>query len=616
MAGTAAVIPGYEIQDEIGRGGFATVYRARQLAFDREVAVKVIDRPNPDQDTLEQFRRECRAVGSLSWHPHVVSVFDAGETADGRPYLTMELLTGGSLEDALGRGPLPVDQAVAFGLQIADAVAAAHELGVLHRDLKPANVLVDRRGGAQLADFGIVRMMSATTTAGAVSGTIAYMAPELLQGERASPASDVYGIGMVIAAMLLGRAPFDVGGAETPWAMVHQVAQGQVPDLRSVGAPDALARLVEACTARDPAGRPASAAEVHAVLAAMSGLDGAPDGGHTWRTGPPAPPPWAGSPQVGFPPPGGAEPKRRRTRLVGALAAAAVLVLVAAAVAWSIRDRDGDRQEATTGTGSTSTGSTTSTTATDSTGSTPGSGPSDGSATPADDIGLMTPGTLTVCAVVPNEPFAVETGSKASGFDVDLLRAVAAVEDLELEVVDVGRDGVLDGPADGRCDVAASALKITPERAETVDFTEPYLEADVSLLTRSGASTSTLDELLTTPFSSVGVIDGSTGQTFADESADDIEIKVYPSVETALAALTNGNVDGVIHDLPLTSYAAEQDSDVHVIQTFPTGEGYGFAVEKGNGALLERLNAGLEEVRADGTYDDLYEASFGPPIGD
>jgi len=159
-------------------------------------------------------------------------------------------------------------------------------------------------------------------------------------------------------------------------------------------------------------------------------------------------------------------------------------------------------------------------------------------------------------------------------------------------------------------------LKITPERAETVDFTEPYLEADQSLLTRSGAGTSTFDELLSTPFASVGVVDGSTGQAFVAESADDIEVKVYPSTETALAALTNGNVDAVVHDLPLMAYAAEQDPDVHVIQTFPTGEGYGYAVGKGDGALLETLDAGLEEVRADGTYDDLYEASFGPPIGD
>jgi polar amino acid transport system substrate-binding protein len=318
-------------------------------------------------------------------------------------------------------------------------------------------------------------------------------------------------------------------------------------------------------------------------------------------------------PPVG-PPPGVGQPKQRRARVVGA-ALAAILVLVAGAVVWSIRDRDGDKQGTTAGTGSTSTGSTTSTTSAGS-GSTPGSGPRGGSATPADDIGLMTSGTLTVCAVVPNEPFAVEAGNEVSGFDVDLLRAVAAVADLETRVIDVGRDGILDGPADDRCDVAASALKITPERAETVAFTEPYLEADQSLLTRSGASTSTFDELLSSPFSSVGVVDGTAGQTFADASADDLEVKVYPSVETAVGALTDGNVDGVIHDLPLTAYAAEQDPDVHVIQTFPTDEGYGFAVEKGDDALLETLDAGLEEVRSDGTYDDLYAASFGDPFGD
>src|SRR5262245_18747366 len=130
-------IPGYDDPVEIGRGGFAVVYRARQDRLQRSVAVKVLTRAATGPAALERFERECAAVGALSGHPNVVAVHDAGTTADGRPYLAMELLAGGTLAQRFEAGPLPVDDVLAIGAQLADALAVAHAAGVLHRDVKP-----------------------------------------------------------------------------------------------------------------------------------------------------------------------------------------------------------------------------------------------------------------------------------------------------------------------------------------------------------------------------------------------------------------------------------------------------------------------------------------------
>ncbi|HEU5151399.1 MAG TPA: serine/threonine-protein kinase [Iamia sp.] len=287
--GSVPAVRGYGDLVLIGRGGFASVYRARQLAFDRDVALKVIDQGHADGRDADQFARECRAIGSLSWHPHVVPVYDAGRTEDGAPYMAMELVPGGSLADALAGGPLPAAAAVGHIRDVADALDAAHEVGVLHRDVKPANILLDRRGRARLADFGIARMAgSGPTTTGAVTGTIAYMAPEVLAGERASTASDVYALGVTLATLLHGRNPYIQATDDNPFAVLNRVMADETPALPAT-VPPAVAAVVAHCMARDPAARPASAAAVQDALTTLD-LTPAPP-----PAAPTAPPPPAGA---------------------------------------------------------------------------------------------------------------------------------------------------------------------------------------------------------------------------------------------------------------------------------------------------------------------------------
>src|SRR5690349_22233201 len=150
-------IPGYEVERELGRGGFAVVYRANQPKLRRTVALKVLTNVDPsDEDAKRRFEAECQAIGSLSWHPHVVTVYDAGQTEEGLPFLAMENLPSGSLQAKLAdHGPAPWEEVLRVTVQMCDALGAAHQAGILHRDIKPANVLTSRIGDYKLADFGI-----------------------------------------------------------------------------------------------------------------------------------------------------------------------------------------------------------------------------------------------------------------------------------------------------------------------------------------------------------------------------------------------------------------------------------------------------------------------------
>jgi len=281
----------------LGRGGFATVYRARQLTVDRDVALKILDGAPTDERTLQLFTRECQAAGALSWHPHVVVVHDAGTTPRGAPYLAMELLPGGSVADALAaRGPLETEAAVRVAAEVASALAAAHEMDLLHRDVKPANVLIDRLARAKLADFGIARLVgtgSATAT-GAVTGTVAYMAPEVLQGGKATPASDVYALGLTLLTCLAGRNPLTAESDDSPFAVIARVVSGAPLDVPA-SVPPEVRELIDACTARDPAHRP-SAAEAETALAAVATGAARPAPPAPRPATPPPPPPVAADP--------------------------------------------------------------------------------------------------------------------------------------------------------------------------------------------------------------------------------------------------------------------------------------------------------------------------------
>ncbi|QYG94551.1 serine/threonine protein kinase [Iamia sp. SCSIO 61187] len=259
------VIPGYEVERELGRGGFAVVYRASQPKLRRTVALKVLTNVDPsDEDAKRRFEAECQAIGSLSWHPHVVTVYDAGQTEEGLPFLAMENLPSGSLQAKLAdHGPAPWEEVLRVTVQMCDALGAAHQAGILHRDIKPANVLTSRIGDYKLADFGIARFGDTQRTAtGVITGTVAYTAPEVLRGARASSASDIYALGAMLCAVATGKTPFVKEADESVVAIMYRVNTEDPPPLDDHDIPADLALLIHTLMDKDPEKRPGSALEV------------------------------------------------------------------------------------------------------------------------------------------------------------------------------------------------------------------------------------------------------------------------------------------------------------------------------------------------------------------
>ncbi len=233
----------------------------------------------------------------------------------------------------------------------------------------------------------------------------------------------------------------------------------------------------------------------------------------------------------------------------------------------------------------------------------------------AADLDLVAADTLTVCSEVPYEPFEFEdpdAPSGYSGFDIDLMQEIADRNDLELVVVNTGFEGLTSGAemAAGTCDVAASAITITEERAANVDFTEPYYSAIQSLLVPVDADIASIDDLVEGV--TVGVQSGTTGADYAEENVPGAEIRSYEGGGELFTALEAGQIEAILQDEPVNANRADQDDNVEVVETYDTGEDYGFALQQDRGdGLLALLNSTLDELRDDGFYEELFDSYFG-----
>ena len=243
------------------------IYHAIDDLLGRAVAVKVLAEPYAqDPSVRERFTREALSAARLSGRPNVVTIFDVGESA-GRPFIVMEYLGGGSLEDRVRSGGIPLGQSLEWLEQAAVALDAAHAEGVVHRDVKPANLLLDEDDNVHVADFGIASAagMDSLTRTGTVIGTAAYLSPEQAQGDRATPASDRYALGVLAWELLTGRRPF---GGDTPAAEAAAHVHAVVPPIASqrAGLPEKLDAVFARALAKQPAARFPSAAEFVAAL--------------------------------------------------------------------------------------------------------------------------------------------------------------------------------------------------------------------------------------------------------------------------------------------------------------------------------------------------------------
>lgn len=238
-------------------------------------------------------------------------------------------------------------------------------------------------------------------------------------------------------------------------------------------------------------------------------------------------------------------------------------------------------------------------------------GDTDGGDGEAGDFETLTEGTLLVCTDAPYSPFenVDDEGNVSDGFDVELVEAIGEELGLTVEWTIQPFDGIWLAPAAGTCDLVASAMTITDERAEQALFSDPYYDADQSLLVPAGSGFATLDDLVG---EDVAVQTGTTGEAYAQENAPEgVNIVSFDEPAAMFLALEGGDVSAILQDLPVNAERAQQDDSFELADTFPTGEQYGFATSQENTALMDAINDGLAAVRDSGTYDELFEQYFG-----
>jgi Tol biopolymer transport system component len=328
----------YSIVDPLGEGGMGEVYRARDTRLGRDVAVKVLSGEVSERpDARARFESEAKTISRLS-HPHICALYDVGREGT-TEYLVMELLEGGTLAERIARGPLPIAEVLRIGIQVADALEGAHRSGIVHRDVKPANVMLTR-SGAKLMDFGLARagvlpplaglggsgsrdpgesptLVAPSAPEGSIVGTLAYLAPEQLEGREADARSDLWGLGCVLYEMTTGQRPF---ASRKPAPLIAAIMEREPPPLGGVvpGVPPGFERAVMRCLSKDPDERWQSARDLRSELQWIA------DGGSQMDLRPVGLPRRAARPRPGW-------------LLTGTLA----LAVVGLAVALALRPRTG-----------------------------------------------------------------------------------------------------------------------------------------------------------------------------------------------------------------------------------------------------------------------------------
>ena len=316
---------GFDNARVVGRGGFGTVYRLDQRNLNRVVAIKVLQ-SDVDRDNRERFLREQRAMGALSGHPNIVAILHSGVTTSGHPYLVMPYHARGSLDARIrGDGPLDWRAAVSIAVRLAGALEVAHRFGILHRDIKPSNVLLTDYDEPALTDFGIARIEGGfETSESIITASPAFTAPELLQGQAPTAASDVYSLGATLFCLLTGHAAFERRSGESVVAQFLRIVRQPVPDLRYDDIPDDLCAAIEHAMEQDPADRPGTAVEFgdelrlvqrrHSLTIDDMALPG--EQGSRAERPPRSTPP---TPRTKYRPPTAVHPLVDRSRLVGIL---------------------------------------------------------------------------------------------------------------------------------------------------------------------------------------------------------------------------------------------------------------------------------------------------------
>jgi len=569
----------YQLLELLGRGGMGNVYRAHDTLTDRIVALKVLPAHLAGDPVFQQrFRREAHAAAALS-EPHVVPIHGYGEI-DGQLYLDMRLIDGEDLGTALSEavGPMLPERAVSIVEQVAAALDAAHAVGLVHRDVKPSNIFIAAKDFVYLIDFGIARTTTETglTTVGSTLGTMAYMAPERFKSGQSDPRSDIYALTCVLHECLTGSRPYSGDSLEQQLAG-HLVEPPPRPSALNPKLPKGFDDVVAKGMAKDPDNRYQTAGELADAVRAVQ------PGRRLTRSKPPPP---AGT------------PRPRRLSTLALSGAAVVGILIAAVVTWQMRSTSGDSDSRQTATATTTGSSTTS-------------------------LAPMIGDPAAIAATVPeairstgklvvgiNEPYAPAefrgADGKLTGFDVDLMNAVAKVLGLNVEYRETAFESIIPSVQGKAFDVGLSSFTDTKEREASADFVT-YFQAGTQWAQRPGSPIN--------PNNACGLRVGVQSRTIQDTEELPVKSKAcvavgsppivaidYDSQDDVTAALSAGELDAMSADSPVTGYAVNRsDGALEAAGEVFNAAPYGWPVAKGS-PLAESLRQALMHLISTGEY--------------
>jgi serine/threonine protein kinase len=570
----------YQLEQLIGRGGMGEVYRAYDTNTDRVVALKLLP-PHMAADELfqQRFRRESQAAAGLN-DPHVVPIHGFGEI-DGRLYLDMRLIEGSNLGTILEDIETPLDPEFSVKVveQVATALDAAHEAGLIHRDIKPSNILITPREFVYLIDFGLARTVGdkGLTTAGSTLGTMSYMAPERFEAGQVDPRSDIYALTCVLYECLTGERPYPAESLE------QQIAGHMTAPVPRPSAINPSLRAFDEVIAKGMAKKPARRYQTAGELAAAARQAADTPVRTTGRSG-------KHSVQR-------ARPRLRASRRVMAVAGVAVLVVAAGLVgAWQLwgGPKRGDTRPASV--------AESSSTATPE--AAPGAVESIASTVPAE---IRSTGRLVIGVNTPYPPNEFkDTSGQIVGFDVDVMNAVARTLGLVPEYRETAFEAIIPSVRAGDFNVGMSSFTDTKDRQGSADFVT-YFQAGILWAQKAGSNVDPNNACglrIGVQYASIQETEEVPAKSKACVEAGNPAINkvVFVSQDDLNAALNNGEVDAMSADSPATGFAIKTSGGVlepagEIFDTAP----YGWPVAKGS-KLAESLRLAMEHLVETGEY--------------
>ena len=583
----------YQLIESIGQGGMAEIYRAYQPSVKREVVVKVLSHTLRDEPSfVQQFMQEVDVIAHLQ-HPQIIPIYDFGQHEEDM-YIVMAYMRGGTLADRIDQSQAGLQDEETTRLLdlIANGLDYAHSKDIVHRDLKPNNILMDEQNNPYIADFGLAKFtegkLELTNTM--MTGTAAYMAPEIAQSGKSTKRSDIYALGIILFEMLTGKVPFQ---GKTPYKVLSAHLHQPIPKIHELrpDLPEVMQVVIDKALAKEPADRFATARDLAATFKLAM------------RTPNPTPVPKAE----------GKTTSQWTLSIPGAFLAIALIILVVVGV-FALYRSNQTQSSGTEPENPTEHIPKSMTTASGSPGWTFGC--VGDSATALVDLDCREIKIAVQNRFLPHNYIFLKT-NEPGGLDYDMWWEICSRLHCQPSFIEQKWETMLDEVREGTYDAAIGGITITEQRRKTLEFSISYLNIEQRLVVRKGESRfSNISEFRANDELLIGALADSTNFDIAKHYIPEDRIKTYKEFSTIFYALAAGDIDAAIADqvegeITVSGADFQQTINLEFIGTSLSSDQFGVVFPK-DSDLVEPVNRALQDMRPQGVLDELIARYFGP----